>query len=231
MRNVLVHGIRAAKRARLGKNDRVTSVWLVRSDSVDSCIANDQVVVRFPIEDVTGLDPEDVLAQLPSDLASHDRQRVANEIKAFANSMQIGDVVVLPDKSRNQYLVGRVNGNYEWLDHHVRNIDWMSSIGWEAVPVEYKSIANYQRVVLQVNDASLIETCNEAMESRREKPQLLSLKPATTRRASTPRKRTISPPKPGKVKPESQERLCVSCGLKKHVTQFSGASEYCVDCE
>lgn len=224
---------RPAELAGLGKNRPVasSSVWLVRSDSVDSCIANDQVIVRFPIEDVSDLSADAVLSQLPSDLASHDRQRIANEVVSFAHVVKPDDVVITPDKARNQYLVGRVTGEYQWSDNHIRNVDWIANIGWDSVPVEYKSIANYQRMVLLINNAELIETCMDALEERREKAQLRSLKPTPAKRASTPRARKTSPPKPGKVKPESQERLCVSCGLKKHVTQFSGSSQYCVDRE
>jgi predicted Mrr-cat superfamily restriction endonuclease len=208
---------------------------------VDACVSNDVIALRFAAGDATSLDTEEIVANFAdSDSANpQDHQRLAAELNTFANQIQIDDIVVSPDKPRNQYLVGRVTGKYEWNEetpvpnaNHVRSIEWVNTISWDTVPVEFKTITNYQRAAMRVNDATLIAACVEALEDRKMKAELLSATPPVAKRPTSPRlRKTTAPAKAPKYDPTKQERLCKSCGLKKHIRQFSGTSEFCADCE
>lgn len=212
------------------------SVWLVRCGStVDSCVNNDIVALQFPISDASSLSPDAILSAITDAVGAPDDKRLASELTTFAHVIQAGDLIVVPDKPRNQYLIGRVDGDYRWDEessNHTRRIEWINTVGWDTVPVEFKTITSYQRSVIPVNNTSLIAACVEASQSPKSKSDLLSIKPATPKRASTPRARKpAAPPKPAKYDPEKKEILCPGCGLKKHPRQFSQGSEYCVDCE
>lgn len=53
----------------------------------------------------------------------------AAQLNAFANRMEIGDIVVLPVKAQSRLAFGVVTGDYEYLNesgvlNHVRKVDW-----------------------------------------------------------------------------------------------------------
>jgi len=221
-----------------------TAIWLVRcgdaASPIDACVSNDVIAVRSPIGDATALTQEKIQTNLIG-VSENELHRQAEELYAFVNRMAVDDIVLSPDKSRNHYLVGRITGNYRWSEdtpvpeaNHLRDVQWVNSISWDDVPMEFKTIVNYQRIVRQVNDADLVSRCREAAQAQKTKGELLSKSAASTRKSSTPRARgtrSAAPAKPAKFDPTKQERLCTSCGLKKHIRQFSGDAEFCIDCE
>jgi hypothetical protein len=205
---------------------------------VDACITNDLMAVRFKaVGDVRERSPEQVLVELRTMADRNDHERLAGELLAFAHELSPGDIVLTPHKERRRYFLGLVTGTYEWREqspvpdmHHVRTVDWISYLDWDDVPLEFRSIKYYQRTVLRTEDRTIETACNEAIQEPRGKSDLLST--GTTKRSPAPRARKAAAPrKAAKPAPVPHDKVCSGCHLRKPFSQFSNASDVCVDCE
>lgn len=66
----------------------------------------------------------------------------AEEIYSFITKIGKGDLVAVPLKTRNEVLIGKISGNYEyrWLTNfisHIRKIMWLKTISKEELEEEY----------------------------------------------------------------------------------------------
>jgi predicted Mrr-cat superfamily restriction endonuclease len=66
----------------------------------------------------------------------------AEEICSFITKIENGDLVAVPLKTRNEVLIGKISGNYEyrWLTNfisHIRKIMWLKKISKEELEEEY----------------------------------------------------------------------------------------------
>lgn len=227
-----------------GNTEEVSTprIWLIRCGegrpAIDACIANDVIAARLPITgDIIPLSRDEILSQVSTIEGRNDHQKLASEIYEFASEVDVEDMVLMPDKSRNRYLLGKITGKYEWTNsgpipdmNHYRKVDWISYVNWDSIPLEFKSITNYQRTVLQMSNPEVDIAVYTALADPLTKPQLLATS-SPSKKSTTPRPRRAATTRPPKPAPASQERLCTSCGLKKHIRQFSAGSDYCVDCE
>jgi hypothetical protein len=218
----------------------VTNVWLVRcgegGSAVDACITNDVVAVRFTsVGDVSERDSDLVLEEIRTMTDRTDHDRLAADLMAFATDLAVGDLVLTPHKERRRYFLGVVTGDYEWIEspsvpnsQHTRATDWVSFLDWDSVPLEFRSIKYYQRTVLRTDDRTIDAECQEALQRRHSKSELLGA--ASPKRTTSPRTRksTAKAPKPA---PAPHDKVCSGCHLRKPFSQFSPASSVCVDCE
>jgi predicted Mrr-cat superfamily restriction endonuclease len=217
-------------------------IWLVRcgegGSAVDVCISNDLLAVRFvAVGDASGLSTDEVVQAMSTMPDRSDSKRLAQELLAFVNEMQVDDIILTPDKERRRYFVARVVGDYYWNEdspvadmRHLRNVEWINYLDWDAMPLEFRSIKYYQRAVLQIEDATVRSECETALQTQLPKTDLLSAGTRKPTKATTPRPRKAAVVRALKPSPADHERLCTSCGLKKHIAQFAGASNTCVDC-
>jgi len=66
----------------------------------------------------------------------------AEEICSFITKIEKGDLVAVPLKTRNEVLIGKISGNYEyrWLTNfisHIRKVMWLKTISKEELEEEY----------------------------------------------------------------------------------------------
>lgn len=66
----------------------------------------------------------------------------AEEICSFIIKIEKGDIVAVPLKTRNEVLIGKVSGDYEyrWLSNfisHIRKVRWLKTISKEELEEEY----------------------------------------------------------------------------------------------
>lgn len=216
----------------MGKTREVTKLWLIRCGEggsvIDSCISNEVVAVRFQaVGDVRERSPEQILEELKTTPDKAAFETLRRDLLMFANDINIGDIVLTPDKVRRRYFIGRITGDYNWLDEspvpnmkHLRNIEWRNFMNWDSVPEEFEKVKRYRRAVLELTDEVVVKTTTEALENQLSKADMLfTSKSWNTKSAAA------------KGLPPTQERLCVNCGLKKHVGQFDGDANVCVDCD
>jgi predicted Mrr-cat superfamily restriction endonuclease len=224
----------------MSKYEVVTNVWLVRcgegGSAVDACITNDVVAVRFAaVGDASLIDEHEIAEQIRTFADPSDQQRLTTELLAFANEVKVGDTILTPDKSRGKYFLARVTGDYRWDEdspvpdmHHLHSVEWINFLEWDTVPMEFKSIKYYQRSIVQIHDPTLEVSSDETMQVRLAKSDLLKKGSAKKSSSARPRKAAAKVVKPT---PSPTEKRCAECGLKKHLAQFDGASDRCVDCE
>lgn len=198
------------------------NLWLVRcgnsGSETDACVAANVIAVRFP--------------------PVNDLQQTDIDVLAFTNEIHPGDLVLSPNKARNRYFLGTITGDYVQDENntttglnHIRAVEWTNYLEWDVIPLEYKNIKYYRRIVLAIQNTTLQNACIEALQTPLTKNDLLmtgAKKTTPTKRRTTTKTTTT---RPAKIDPAKQERLCTSCGLKKHLRQFSGSSVFCVDCE
>lgn len=92
------------------------------------------------IDDVTGMD-RDVLFAYAREQVGSRGGNVAGQIHRFANAMQMGDLVAVPDSGTRELLYGRVVGEYEHRAeapiadyHHVRKVKWLGRRNRDPLP-------------------------------------------------------------------------------------------------
>jgi len=112
-------------------------VWVVRAGKGGKNAADFQekglVAIGFaPIADVSRKSREQIF-DYARELIGSKAGNVAGQIHRFANAIQIGDLVAVPDGQNRELLYGTVTGGYEYRDvpviegtqwRHVRAVDW-----------------------------------------------------------------------------------------------------------
>jgi len=115
--------------------------WLLKSAGTledEERILEDSVVTIgwAEIPDLSGRNEEQVkkliLEKYPG-MREELSETWAREIFSFITKIEKGDLVAVPFKTRNEVLIGKISGNYEyrWLTNfisHIRKVRWLKTI-------------------------------------------------------------------------------------------------------
>lgn len=91
---------------------------------------------------------------------SKNRRNVnAGQAYRFAHKIQDGDLVLSYDKARREYLVGIVQGSYEWNPRvapagypHVRRVEWDERVPRDAFPTNVKNMLGATQTVFSLDE-------------------------------------------------------------------------------
>lgn len=115
-------------------------VWVVRGgrhgDNDAWLLEHGLVAIDYSeFPDLSGVQSRDEMVQLATRLIPNQKENAlrnwAAQLWAFSSRMQQGDLVILPQKSTRQLHVGRVAGDYQYVDegpdsiHHRRQVEWL----------------------------------------------------------------------------------------------------------
>lgn len=92
----------------------------------------------------------------------------AGEIYSFITKIEKGDLVAVPFKTRNEVLIGKVTGDYEYRQitgfiRHVRKVRWLKTISKGDIEEEYDVDLNSPEAILPIKAdlqklSALVET-------------------------------------------------------------------------
>jgi predicted Mrr-cat superfamily restriction endonuclease len=115
---------------------------------------------RVPgLQDLSGLDRSDVVGLLIS--APHIGTPVAdaNELLAFRDTIEVGDLIVTPDTPRREVLLGEVTGPYTYRDpspaidyRHVREMRWLGRWDRHLLPEDLNRDTRYRRTIRRLDE-------------------------------------------------------------------------------
>jgi predicted Mrr-cat superfamily restriction endonuclease len=203
------------------------TVWLVRageeSRHAARFAASSVIAVGWRnidgLRDLRGLSEADVLRLLRVAPTLSSPEADAGELLAFRDDIGVGDVVVTPDATQRDVLVGEVTGDYEYLDpspagdyRHVRTVNWFGRWDRDLLPDHLRRETNYRRTLRRLTNRQ--EWLNFA-ETMRDSARMPTAKPQGARRSTG-----------GSA--QSADRVCPGCGLLKSPAQF--VSSVCRDC-
>ncbi len=148
----------------------------------------------------------------------------ADELMAFRDGMQVGDILVVPDSAKRQVLVGEIAADYEFGDEpvgeclHQRDVLWLGRADRDGLDATLRSDLNVRRTVRNLEGNA--EGWAAIAQRLRDGEKL-----AGKRKISAPRGRLEA------IEAErvASERKCSGCGFLKRSTQFV-ESGICVDC-
>jgi predicted Mrr-cat superfamily restriction endonuclease len=203
------------------------TVWLVRAgeDSRHAArfAAGAVIAVGWTniegLRDLRGLTEGDILRLLRLAPTVSSPEADAGELLAFRDEIRVGDVVITPDATQRDVLVGEVIGDYEYLDpspagdyRHVRSVTCFGRWDRDLLPDHLRRETNYRRTLRRL--ANRQEWLNFA-ETMRGSARM----PTAGRRGA--RRVTAA-------SAQSADRVCPGCGLLKSPAQFT--SDVCRDC-
>ena len=143
----------------------MTAVWLVRageqSRHVRDFARNGVIALGWPrvpgLGDLEGLDRDEIAGLIAVSGRTQTPAADAGELLAFRDTMGIGDIVVTPDSTTNEVLIGHVTGGYEYLDpspagdyRHVRSTTWLGRWPRQEIPKELLVELRYRRTIRQL---------------------------------------------------------------------------------
>lgn len=122
-------------------------VWVVRAGKggkhATEFEQNSLIAIGFaPVGDVSGKD-RDQLFRYVRDLVGSKAGNVAGQVHRFANAIDIGDLVAVPDGATRELLYGRVTGAYQYRPEpvvegtewrHVRTVEWLGRRNRDELP-------------------------------------------------------------------------------------------------
>ena len=154
----------------------------------------------------------------------------ALELVTFRDDLQVSDVVVTPDAPVRQLLVGEITGEYQFLEaapvgdyQHVRTVDWYGRCPRDGHSEALDRETKYRRTLRRLDDhhdewLGLAERM-KAGDALPIRSPGRSHRPATTVGSA----RRPAPP-------ETETRVCATCGMRVSAAQFVAGSDLCVDC-
>jgi predicted Mrr-cat superfamily restriction endonuclease len=79
----------------------------------------------------------------------------AEEICSFITKIEKGDLVAVPFKTRNEILIGKISGNYEYRQlsnfiSHIRKVRWLKTISKDEFEEEYDVDLNSPETLSQI---------------------------------------------------------------------------------
>jgi len=143
----------------------VTTVWLVRAGEHSRLVrefARNGVIAlgwsRIPgLGDLEGLDRDEIAGLIAVSGRTQTPAADAGELLAFRDTMKIGDLVVTPDSTTREVLIGHVTGDYQYLDpspagdyHHVRSVTWLRRWPRDRIGEELLVELRYRRTIRQL---------------------------------------------------------------------------------
>jgi hypothetical protein len=219
-------------------------VWVVRAGEdghlVDEFVDGGYIALEYPdVPDGRGVDRYDVTERLR--MKGWTSPEVRAELFAqFVHQMRPGHLVVLPDTARRDVVIGRVEGDYEFVGHlsaddhrHRREVVWLGRHGVDALPEAVRDLTR-QRAVLAERSALLAHA--EAVErGELGRDATDTERPVTPRAPRAPRAPSVRAPrapkvvKPPKAEPPAGKR-CSECFLLKPPALFPDGGDVCADC-
>lgn len=119
----------------------MTRLWIVRAgrhgERESEALANSKLLPGF--DDVGDLgmlkDRTAIIAKVQTDVRGVGEKAARNygaQLNQFVNTIQIGDLVVLPRKLTSGVSIGRIKGNYHFVadgsSPHVRDVEWIKDV-------------------------------------------------------------------------------------------------------
>ena len=210
------------------------------NDLIDAFVEGGYIAVEYPdITDGRTVDTYDVTERLRARGWTVPEAR-AEMFEQFVHRIALGDLVVLPDTSRREVVVGRVDGAYAFhgfLDaeshRHRREVTWLGRHAVGLLPESSRDITRQRTLLTERSSAALLAHVEsvERGEVGRDPHQLVAPAPTRTpRQPRAPRTSTAKATKAAKPTPPS-DRTCPGCYLQKAVGQFRDGSDLCIDCE
>lgn len=221
--------------------------WVIRGGddnrSVDAFVAAGVIGVGYPdVPDGRTVDRWDVteLLRLKGWTSPEGR---AEAFELFVRSIGVGDVVVMPDTPRREVVMGRIEGDYEFVAHlppddhrHRRPVSWFGRHRVDLLPGGVRDLSKQRNVLTERTSVALVdhaaavergELGRDPMDtaSQARTPPIRSTKPRVTGKAATSK---VAAPKA--ATPAPTVRSCPACYLVKNVTLFREGSDVCVDC-
>jgi hypothetical protein len=151
----------------------------------------------------------------------------ANELVAFRDELQRGHVVITPDSTTRELLVGEVTGPYEFLDpspagdyRHVRTVRWLRRWPRQEVPEALLQELRYRRTLRRLTHQDEWAAIVARLRDGAGRPPEAVGPVGQARARPTAATRPVEPP----------SKVCVSCGLRRATSQFTAGSDICNDC-
>ena len=216
-------------------------LWVIRAgeenDLVDMFVDGGYIAVEYPdVTDGRTIDTYDVTERLRARGWTVPEAR-AEMFEQFVHRIGIGDLVVLPDPSRREVVIGRVESSYTFhafLDpeshRHRREVTWLGRHSVGALPESSRDITR-QRTALTERSSAVLLAHVEAVErgevGRDARPLVPPVAPRAVRPTRAPR--VATPAVTAKAAPPTT-RTCPGCYLQKAPGLFADGSDLCVDC-
>jgi hypothetical protein len=217
-------------------------VWVVRAGEdgnlVDAFVDGGYVALEYPdVPDGRAVDAYDITERLRGKGWTSPETR-AELFALFVHQMRPSHLVVLPDTARRDVVIGRVDGDYEFLAHldpddhrHRRQVTWLARHGVDDLPESVRDLTR-QRSVLVERSALLahVEAVERGELGRDAHDTARPTVARTPRTPSAPRApRAPKVVKPVKAAPPAGRR-CGECFLVKPPALFPDGGEVCADC-
>lgn len=209
--------------------------WLIRAGE-DSRHArefadNNVVAIGWPniegLDDLQGLSRAQILGRLVESRKSTTPEADANELLAFRDDVTVGDLVVTPDATTRDLLIGRVIGAYEYRvpspagDYrHVRSVRWIGRWDRDLAPEPLARELRYRRTIRRLTDQEGWAALADRIEAGEGRSPEAEGSPARGGTASRRRDRRSDPAR----------RRCSECMQVLALTQFAEDAVVCRSC-
>lgn len=213
----------------------MTTVWLVRagehSRHADEFVASNVIAVGWPnipgLVDLRGRSRDEILSLLISSHLSSTPEADANELVAFRDDIAVNDLVITPDASARDLLIGFVTGGYEYLDpspagdyRHVRSTRWVGRWDRDLVPEILLLELRYRRTLRRLSIQREWISIAQRIDAGEGRPSSRPKKAMPVRRRSASRQ-------PASV----DRRMCSDCTQLLALSQYAPGSTRCRTCE
>jgi len=218
-------------------------VWVIRGGEenslADDFVAGGYVAVGYPdIPDGRSVDRYDVTERLRLKGWTVPEAR-AEMFALFVHQVRAGDLVVLPDTSRRDVVLGRVDGDYEFLAHlspddhrHRRPVSWFGRHEVNLLPEACRDLSRQRQVLTERSSPVLLAHLESVERGELGRDAQETERPRAPRAPSAPRAlrvRAAAPPRTPKATPP-EGRRCSECFLVKAPDLFPDGGDVCVDC-
>jgi restriction system protein len=135
---------------------RVMKLWLLKAagtlEDEELILENSMITIgwaEFP--DLSGIEKEaqvkKIMLKKYPEMQEARSSAWAGEIHAFIVKMKKGDLVAVPLKTRNEIIIGKVTGDYEYLQlsdfiSHIRKVRWLKTLPKGDFEEEYNTDIN-----------------------------------------------------------------------------------------
>lgn len=218
----------------MDENVTPPTCWLIRagerSRHARAFVNGSVVAVGWPdiegLGDLRTLSTADIHAALRT--AAHIKRpdQDAAELTAFRDDVRVGDIVITPDATTREALVGVVTGDYDYRDPsptgdylHVRDVKWFSRIDRTTLDEDLDKALRWRRTIRRLGDQDRWLVIAEEAEAGRGRPPAASGS-SKTRSASTAKIADADRP----------TRVCPHCGFAWPLAQYIAGSDACVGC-
>jgi hypothetical protein len=220
--------------------------WVIRGGegggSVDEFVDLGIIGLGYDgVEDLRRLDRWTIERRL-EDVGMSTVDAHADVLISFLHEVLSGDVVVMPDPSRGEVVIGVVDGPYDHATHlgpdqhrHRRRVEWIARHPRTDLPTVLADVQRQRVALRRVDSPSIDEHLAQVRSGEIGRPadQRTAPRAARAPRASAG-PRAPRAPRPSRAtapkKPEMATRRCDGCYQTKPLTQFDPDEALCRDC-